>query len=742
MTQSPAQMSTDTTVSGVSDLIEALGLEPGEKIPVRFESKDGQRQGARIVYAKDAPQHIAENHEGFHTWLGINPTSAGLDEPRKGRADEITRITALYADLDAKPSGLHTFEKCWNVIAELSAIIGTGQTVTIMSGGGLQPIWPIEDCDDVGAGRKLLARWGRLVGAIAKAHNGNTDSVYNADRILRAPGTQNLKGDVPIDTALIPGDGGPVTVERILEVLDEYNIEELPTDGQAIGEIAAPEDNWASWREETCKYAATAIVAWIDPSPSAKWAQRHPDYLNRLVRLECFRRVGCLTERDYVQAQADLELKFVRALSDQYPQRRPGKYEVASMKSYAVGIACRKQEGRDLMTEIGPADGTGHKPCCGQDGSQAPTTQAAQENSPAGHTAPGRPRLRRASDLKGVERPAWLAKNRIPRRAATILVGDEGIGKSLFWVYIAAAVTTGSEVKELGIPARDPAHIFLILTEDDWTTEVRPRLEAAGADLDYISVLSTEDDGSGSPVFPDDMSQITEADVKPALVVVDAWLDTVPGNLRVRDAQQSREALHPWKEAAAATGAAILLMTHTNRLETGDIRNKYGATASLRQKARATLFALEDPERPREVIVGPDKANTTAGGVTATRFRRASVQMWEADSDHDGTVGALELIGDTGRTIKEHLADVIDAAKDGRKSEVAEWLEEYLGRTPKDPFGHAAADVLKAGKDEEGYSDQQLKRAKRKLKVHAVGKPDPDGTQRWYWHLPDTTSKE
>ena len=52
---------------------------------------------------------------------------------------------------------------------------------------------------------------------------------------------------------------------------------------------------------------------------------------------------------------------------------------------------------------------------------------------------PGLPRLWWANDLKPAAQPRWLAKNRLPRGAVGLLIGDEGIGKSLLWVLIVAA---------------------------------------------------------------------------------------------------------------------------------------------------------------------------------------------------------------------------------------------------------------------------------------------------------------
>ena len=73
-----------------------------------------------------------------------------------------------------------------------------------------------------------------------------------------------------------------------------------------------------------------------------------------------------------------------------------------------------------------------------------------------------------ARNRSQTRRAAPLARhNRIPRAAVTLLIGDEGIGKVLLWVWIVAAVTTGKPLPEFGIPAREPAPVIIAaITED------------------------------------------------------------------------------------------------------------------------------------------------------------------------------------------------------------------------------------------------------------------------------------
>ncbi|GAB4671359.1 AAA family ATPase [Mycobacterium avium] len=336
----------------------------------------------------------------------------------------------------------------------------------------------------------------------------------------------------------------------------------------------------------------------------------------------------------------------------------------------------------------------------------------------------GMPRLWRATDLKPTAQQRWLAKGRIIQAAINLLIGDEGIGKSLFWTWIVAAVTTGKAHPEFGIPAREPAYVIIVCTEDDWTTVVRPRLEVAGANLDLISVICTDEDGSGAPVFPRDLFLIAEANPAPALVVVDAWLDTVPPGLTVRDPQQARQALHPWKELATKTDAAMLLLCHTNRVSSANARDKYGATAELRKKTRMSLMAQLDGDD--RIVVGPEKLNT-GKQIAAAAFAIEPVQFFKPTDDDDGTVPRLVYAGDSAHTARELLAENYAAQHDSGDNDSVAWLAKLLSGGPR-----WAVDVDTAA-ELDHIKDSQRRAAKRKLRVES--KKHTNGS--WYWRLPE-----
>ncbi|MFJ5693323.1 AAA family ATPase [Arthrobacter sp. NPDC093125] len=302
-------------------------------------------------------------------------------------------------------------------------------------------------------------------------------------------------------------------------------------------------------------------------------------------------------------------------------------------------------------------------------------------------------KLRRLSEMKTPPATKWLGRGWLPRSEITVLVGEEGIGKSLFWVRMAANITTGRADKSINMPARKPADVVVIVTEDS-TGEVLARLKLAGADIDRVFVFSAEEDGSGNPVFGNAMNgdmltldaMLSQESIEPALVVVDAWVDTVSGSLTLKDSQQARQAMHPWKILAQRHNVAVLLLTHTNRLNTANTRDLMGSTAVLRQKARMVLFAARartDRESSMQHLwVGPDKSNVT-GIANALKFN-VTVEQVRAQSDDDpGTTAHLTAPSDACMTIRDLIGEwkreEIEAErKPTRKDSVREELVSYV----------------------------------------------------------------
>lgn len=343
---------------------------------------------------------------------------------------------------------------------------------------------------------------------------------------------------------------------------------------------------------------------------------------------------------------------------------------------------------------------------------------------------PSRPRVWSATELDEARSLEWVADGRIVAGAINYMVGPEGIGKSLFAVWLTALLTTGRGCPGFGIAAGEPRDVALVLTEDDWSTIARPRLEVAEADLNRVRLICADSDGSGAPTFPEDMDIALEAADGAVAIIVDAWADTLPARLSVRDPQQARQALHPWKELATRTGCAVLLAGHLNREKGGNVRAAYGMTGELRKKVRSSLLALGDPDVEGQLILGPEKSNVGAPRA-GSRFRITSTP---ASGIGAGTVPLLEYVGDADMTMADLFGVVAAHSADGtdsiERTECDEWLAELLGDGPMD-----RVEVLKAGRSN-GFSDSTIKRSRSRLGVESVASGAAKNAKRWA--LPST----
>src|SRR5207237_4933693 len=78
----------------------------------------------------------------------------------------------------------------------------------------------------------------------------------------------------------------------------------------------------------------------------------------------------------------------------------------------------------------------------------------------------------------------WLVPGWLARGALALLDGDPGLGKSTLAAELAARLSRGDG-------QQPPASVLILSAEDDPARVIRPRLEAAGADLQRILLLES-----------------------------------------------------------------------------------------------------------------------------------------------------------------------------------------------------------------------------------------------------------
>lgn len=317
----------------------------------------------------------------------------------------------------------------------------------------------------------------------------------------------------------------------------------------------------------------------------------------------------------------------------------------------------------------------------------------------------------RASEMGEPTPTKWLARRWIPWSAITLLVGEEGIGKSLFWGWVAAAVTHGHALPEIGLPAREPLDVVVVANEDD-PNEVRARLIVAGADMARVIIVTETDDAVPRTIEDDIRAFAHQNGRQIGLVVVDMWLTEVPAKLDVQKPQAARTALTPWRDLAVDLETAVVLVAHTNRSTSKNARDRYGVTSELRKIARMTLYCQADDDEAAPLIIGPEKANSAATAPSA-RFAKEIIQHWPPTVDSEGTVARLQFVESTGMTARQHVeADAVDDDAAAELSDAEEAILKHLDAAggKSEPKG-----IRKRAREDAGASDSTIDRAARRL---------------------------
>lgn len=370
-------------------LLERLDYQADETLTINY-----QRPGQHFITRTTTP--AAATIDGLNdadVWYSINPTCPTTG---RGKAQDVTRLAALWADLDVKPGGCPDMDTANAIVEVLSTMLGTDPVAIVYSGHGIQPLWAIETHplatpDDTAAAKALLRRWGRLVAHVADQHNAKVDSVFDLPRILRAPGSTNHKNkNKPASVLCLPGNGYPLATNDIDEQLTAYGVTEQPGDRDDLGTQVTNPDTWKH-ANNTCGYAAKTIKGWMADTPTA----RHPWLMSCAVRLAAMHAHGCLTNTDHQSATKALTERFRYTLATSTPTRQPGPGEIPEALSWGVARAAAMDPDR-IHSELGnhphltaaptdPTDpfGTSTPPT----GTSTPPT-GTNSPQPAAHTNP------------------------------------------------------------------------------------------------------------------------------------------------------------------------------------------------------------------------------------------------------------------------------------------------------------------------------------------------------------------
>jgi putative DNA primase/helicase len=329
---------------------------------------------------------------------------------------------------------------------------------------------------------------------------------------------------------------------------------------------------------------------------------------------------------------------------------------------------------------------------------------------------------------------AWLWPQRLVSSGLNVVTGLMGQTKGLFMVDVAAKITRGSRWEDSSGHA--PAgSVLWIGSEDDPATVLRPRLDAAGADVSKVAYLqgvrtSADDDDFRPLSIGQDLGKIAAAlDRLPDCRMI--VLDPVTEFMEADDnaSKEIRAELMPFVKLAAARGIALVVVCHQNKKQGLSTLQKIAGGGAFGQIARTTLVFAEDPSdeetddlrRRRLMIV----AKMSGGRKNVGQAYRLRIQ--------DGcSTPSIHWIGGEIN---------VDADEIGFKPSGGREHEERIGDAV-DMLRGLLADGARAGAEVEaelksaGMGRRQIDKACSKLKVVKEQAADEGGKRFWKWSLP------
>jgi hypothetical protein len=322
-------------------------------------------------------------------------------------------------------------------------------------------------------------------------------------------------------------------------------------------------------------------------------------------------------------------------------------------------------------------------------------------------------------------RVSWLWHHRMPLGKVTVVDGDPGLGKSTMMLDIAARESTGRPMPGDDHHRDVGGDVLVLSAEDGIEDTIRPRLEAAGADLDRIEVLTACRDAQGRPrppIIPDDISTIREVlrRSRARLVVIDPLMAYLSGRVDSHRDQDVRGALHQLAEAAEESKAAVVIIRHLNKAAGGHALYRGGGSIGIIGAARAGLLVAPDPKDETLRVLAMTKSNL--GPIPPS----LSYRLVQA-----GDVSQVEWLGISESSARDLLMiESSSSDSSGARSDAEGFLLELLAEGPV-----AAKSAISQAR-EAGIAPRTLQRARAGLGVRTTKTGGRFGGENaWYWEL-------
>jgi hypothetical protein len=319
----------------------------------------------------------------------------------------------------------------------------------------------------------------------------------------------------------------------------------------------------------------------------------------------------------------------------------------------------------------------------------------------------------------------FLVPGLIPLRTLTLVPGIGGLGKSTWLAAIAAKLSRG----ELG----DPGAALIVSFEDTAEEVLRPRLEAAGANLELVHQVVLADEAFGCVQLPRDVEELVflANETQARLIIVDPIVAAIDVALDAHKDQHVRSVLARLAQLAEDTDCAIALVAHLNKTPSTQEHIRVGGSTAFWNACRSVVFVGGNPDEDERLIM-QRKANYA-------RLRapeRHRIEEVILPKTLDAVTG--EPIVTSRMVFVEYATDVDASAvlgsqvsdESGKELAAAGFLVRQLAGGD----WHESA-PLKATAEADGMKERTLQRAKKDLGVEDKREGFPAIS---YWRLPQS----
>jgi putative DNA primase/helicase len=286
----------------------------------------------------------------------------------------------------------------------------------------------------------------------------------------------------------------------------------------------------------------------------------------------------------------------------------------------------------------------------------------------------------------------WLWTDYVPRGMTSIFGGFPGVGKSTILYDLAARTSCEGKV------------VLIVTAEDHLAAVVRPRLEAAGADLDLVRIVTV-------PItLPDDVAVLGSLvrDYEAALLVLDPLVAFIGDGVNTHRDHHVRRVLAPLADLAEKTGVALVVVIHTNKGRENEPLMRISGSIGFSGAARTVLLAADDPKEEARRIFAVVKSNL-AEFPPPLAYRVVGVQLEGGIS-----TSRIEWLGQAPEIDVRELLVSRDPDERSAREDAIEFLVEAGVQETAQPV----ADLMRAAAAMQ-IGEKTLQRARRALGIPA-----------------------